>query len=236
VVVAHRLFESLEIFIDGVLLEEDFGRSRPHHHEPRTLVLALELFDLRDQLLGQIEFVLPRFDVVAVQTLHVVLIEDGFHRLDLLQRRLEFREQFFFEHARVHRRVVGGIGEDVPRAEDEIVQPRERDEILDRGRAILGALAETDRAHLRQAADRLGQSHLDCFDTRDERRAHRSEADEQHAELACRRSDLCPFFDCHIYLASSMLKILRMEDTRTRTPASRQILRIVVAGLLKSRD
>jgi hypothetical protein len=189
-VVAHRLLERLQGLVDGVLFEEDFGGGAPDHHEPVAAVLALKLGDLLDKLVRQIELVLALLDVRAGQPLDVVLIKDGLHRPDLLELRLELRQQFFFKHARRQRRLVGRVGEDVPRAEDDVVEGGERDELLDEGVAVLGPLAEADRAHLREAADGVGQAALDGLDARDEGRADGPEADEQHAELALGRRDL----------------------------------------------
>ena len=50
-------------------------------------------------------------------------------------------------------RLVGVVGEDVPSAELELVELRERHEVGDLGRALVGALAEADRPHLRERAD-----------------------------------------------------------------------------------
>ena len=110
---------------------------------------------------------------------------------------LQLFEQIFFQHAGVQRGFVGGVGKDVPGAEDEIVEIRERHEILDLGTTIVGAFAETDRAHLRQAADRLRQAFFNCFDAGDECRADRAEADQQHAELTFCRRDFRAFLYRH---------------------------------------
>src|SRR3712207_6143868 len=84
----------------GVGLEEDFGRGRPDDDEARAPVPALELGDLFDELLGQLELVRALLDVRAVEALDVVLVEDGLHRLDLLELRFELRVQHLLHHAR----------------------------------------------------------------------------------------------------------------------------------------
>ena len=54
----------------------------------------------------------------------------------------------------------------------------------------LGALAEPDRAHLRQRADWLGQTLADGHHAGDGGGADGAEADQQHAELAACRGDV----------------------------------------------
>ena len=65
------------------------------------------------------------------------------------------------EHAGYTGRGVAVFFEDVPAAEHDVVQARERQELVDLRRAAFGALAETNRAHLRERADRLGQTLAD---------------------------------------------------------------------------
>ena len=86
--------------------KKDLGRCCPDHHEARAFVLAFQLGDVVDELFGQLQLVLAGFDVRAVESFHVILIEDGLHRLDLAQRLFELVQQFFFQHAGVHRCVV----------------------------------------------------------------------------------------------------------------------------------
>ena len=95
------------------------------------MFFVLPLGDLVDELLGELKLVLAGFDVCAAEAFDVILIEDGFHRLDLAQRLFELVQQLFLENAGIHRGVVGGVREDVPRSEDEIFQLGERDEIFD---------------------------------------------------------------------------------------------------------
>jgi hypothetical protein len=55
-----------------------------------------------------------------------------------------------FEHAGAHRGDVGVVGERVPRAEHDVVEAGERDEVADQRGAVVGALAEPDGGHLGQ--------------------------------------------------------------------------------------
>ncbi len=59
------------------------------------------------------------------------------------------------------------------------VERGERHEVLDLRRAIVGALAEANRAHLRQAAERLPETGLHGFDAGDERGGDGSHAREE---------------------------------------------------------
>ena len=92
-------------------------------------------------------------------------------------------------HAGGPRRRVAVVLEDVPAAEHEIVERRQRHDVADLRRASFGPLAETDRAHLRQRADRLGESLANGEHAGDRRRADGAEADEQDAELSAGGSD-----------------------------------------------
>ena len=79
---------------------------------------------------------------------------------------------------------VGVVGEHVPRAPDDVLECGERHEVLDQRAAVLGALAQADRAHLRQAADRQAHAPFDQLDAGDQGGRHRTEPDREHAEAA----------------------------------------------------
>ena len=63
-------------------------------------------------------------------------------------------------------------------------RPASADEVLDLRRAVLGALAEPDRAHLRERADRLRQALADREDAGNGGGGDGAQADEQDAEFA----------------------------------------------------
>ena len=88
------------------------------------------------------------------------------------------------EHAGAGGGDVGVVGEHVPRAPHDVLERGERHEVLDQRAAVLGALAEPDRAHLREAADRQAHAALDELDAGDEGGGDRAEADREHAEAA----------------------------------------------------
>ena len=60
----------------------------------------------------------------------------------------------------------------------------ERNEVLDEGRVVVGALAEADGAHLGERADGLGEASPDGFDAGDECGGDGAQADHHHAQLA----------------------------------------------------
>ena len=112
-----------------------------------------------------------------------MLLEGGGHGLDRLEEvgdRLDVLVAV--EDAAAQRRLVGVVGEGVPGAEDDVVEVGERHEVLDQGRAVVGALAEADGAHLGERADRPGAAAPRVLDARDEGRGDGAEADEQDAQ------------------------------------------------------
>ena len=120
-----------ERLVNRMLLQKDFSRGRPNHHHARAAVLLLPLGDLIDQLLRQLKLVLAGLYVRSAQPLHIILIKDRLHRLDLLKRRLQLFQQIFFEHAGMHGRFVGRVRKNVPGAKDQIFKFRQRHEVLD---------------------------------------------------------------------------------------------------------
>ena len=173
----------------GALGHEDLGAAAPDHDEPVEAVRGLELADVVDELLGQILLVLALLDVRAVEPLDVLAIEHRRQRLDRRQLVLDLIEQLLLEHAGGLGRLVAVVLEDVPAAEDEVVETGERHELADGRRAALGALAEPDGAHLRERPDRLRDALADRHDAGNCRRADGAETDEQNAELALGRGD-----------------------------------------------
>ena len=74
--------------------------------------------------------------------------------------------------------------------EDEVVDGREGDELRDAGRPVVRALAEPDRAHLRERPDRQAQAGLHGLDPGDERGGDGAQAGEQDSQLAFRGRDV----------------------------------------------
>jgi hypothetical protein len=116
-------------------------------------VPALELADVGDDLLRQIPLVLALLDVRARQPLDVALVEHRRHRRDRLELGADRLELCRLQHACRARRGVRVFLEDVPAAEDDVVEAGQGDELVDLRRASFRALAESDGPHLRQRPD-----------------------------------------------------------------------------------
>ena len=71
-------------------------------------------------------------------------------------------------------------------AEDEVIEPSERDEIPNGGRAPFGALPEPDGPELRHGAHRLRQAAAHTLHTGDEGRRHRAHARQEHTKTPVR--------------------------------------------------
>ena len=122
------------------------------------------------------------------------------HRPDGFQLGPDLLEQRRFEDAGRQGRLVAVVLEDVPPAEDEVVEGGERHEVLDHRRARLGALAQADRPHLGERADGLGKPLADRHDAGDERGADGAQADQQDAEFPLSRGDLTGCFTVENYI------------------------------------
>ena len=189
VVVAQRRLEAFEVAVVWSLLHEDLGRGAPDHDQAVAVVCGLEVANVLANLLGHFHL-RAALDVRAVEALDVVLVEDGRHRLDGLEEvgdRLDVLVAV--EDAALDRCFVGVVGEGVPGAEDDVVEVCERDEVADQRRAVFGALAEADGAHLGERADGPAAAAPGVLDAGDERRGDGAEADEQDAEAALCRLD-----------------------------------------------
>ncbi len=137
---------------------------------------APELPDVLPELLAELALVRALFHVGSVQALDVRRVEHGRHRR---QRRegighgLHLRR---LQHPGLADRLQGVVGNRVPGAEDQVVQRRQRHEVLDQRLPLVGALAQTDGLHLADRAERLRQPAAHRLHPRDERRRDGAEA------------------------------------------------------------
>ncbi len=168
----------------------DLGRSAPHHHQPIAAVVLLEALDVLDHLVGEIGLRLARLLVRRGELLDVFLIEHRRHRLDRRQEVLQRRQVLLRQHPGLGRRHERVVGEQIPAAEHDVVELRERNELTDERRARISPLAQPDRAHLGQRADRLGRAAPDRLDPGHEGGRDRAHAGGQDAELAGGRLDV----------------------------------------------
>ena len=135
--------------------------------------------------LGQVSLARCGLDIGAIESSHVVLVEDSRHRLDLLQLsgdRLDMEEPV--EHAALQRRFVGRVRDRVPGAEYQLVETGQGHEVADERHPFLGPFAEPDGAHLAERADGFSETALDQLDARDDGRRHGAEPHCQDAQPA----------------------------------------------------
>ena len=125
--------------------------------------------------------------VVGVEPLHVSAVERGRHRPHVAQRFGDALEVAAgLEHAGPLGGDVGVVGERIPCAEHDVVEVGDRYEVLDERPALVGALAEADRVHQRQRADRVGHAALDELDAGD-RASRRRRRDRRSGHRGDRR-------------------------------------------------
>jgi hypothetical protein len=122
------------------------------------------------------------------------------HRLDLRELVLRLVEVARLEHVGALGCFVSIIRKQIPAREDEIIQARERHELVDLRHAVLGALAEADRAHLRERADRYGLASAREQTTCDERRRDGTEARQENSQLAVGRGHMFRYFHMGVWL------------------------------------
>ncbi len=165
------------------------GRPGPHHDEAVTAVLGAEALDVVHQRLGQLHLVGALLHPEAVELLDPLAVEHRVHRHDSLELRRDGRDVALLEHAGGARGFERVGGDRIPCAEHEVVERRERNEVLDEGIATLAARAEPDVRHLRDGTDRDRAGLAGRFDTGDQRRRDSAETGEQHTQLSGGRGD-----------------------------------------------
>ena len=87
-------------------------------------MLLLEVADVFANSFGKVSLRLARLHVRAVQPLHVLLIEDGRHRLDGLQEIGDGLDVLRVENPRHPARLVRIVRNGIPRSKDEIAEIR----------------------------------------------------------------------------------------------------------------
>jgi hypothetical protein len=130
VVIFHRPLKRFQRLVNRMLFKKNFSRRCPDHYYSRTAVLPFPFRYFGDQLLSQLKLVRPGFDIDSIKALYVVLIEDRLHWLDLLKLRLQLLQQVFLQHPGMHRRLISGVFENVPGAEDQVFQLCQRNKIF----------------------------------------------------------------------------------------------------------
>ena len=168
----------------------DLGAAGPDHDEAIEIVVFLELLDVRHHLLGEVPLRLPFLDVGTVEPLDVMLIEHRRPRANLFQLGADLLEQPGLEDAGGFRGAVAVLGEDVPAAEHQVVEPGERHDLVDHGRTAFRPFAQTNVPHLGQRTDGLCESFADGDNAGNKGRADGTQTDQEHTEFAARGSDI----------------------------------------------
>ena len=189
-VLLHRLFEGFDRLVTRLSLEKELGRGAPDHDHTVERVGFLEVPDVFHEEAGVVVLRRGLFDVIAVQVLYVPLVEDGRPGLEGLQLGSDRVEVLAAQNPRLDSRFVSVVGEDVPAAEDEIVETGQLDEVLDQGILLFRPFPQADRSHLGQRADGLGEALSDGHDAGDEGRRHGAQADGHDPELSGRFLDI----------------------------------------------
>ncbi len=171
-------------------LQVDLRASAPHHDHPRKVVLLAELLDVVHHLFGKLHLVLAGLHVGPLQSFDVVLAENGFPRHDFFDLRPHGLQKASLQNAGVRRAFEAVVVVDIPAAKDQVIDVCQRNKVLDRGHALVGAFAQTDRSHLSQRADRLRDLFLYRFNACDERGADCAQAGNQYTQLSRRLFDL----------------------------------------------
>ena len=190
IVRAHPFLEGFQIFVDGFGLQEYFGGAAPDHHQAVGLAFLFEVANVFAKLFGEFKFIFGFLDVGAGKILDVVLIEGGLHGLDGLQEFLDLVEVFGVQDTGLGGSFVGVVGENIPAAEDDVVEFGERNELVDFRRAAFGALAEADGAQLRERADGRGFAAAHQFNSRHKCGAHGSHSGREDAQSSFGRSNI----------------------------------------------
>ena len=135
----RAFFEGLDGGVAGGGLQKYFSRAAPDDDD--AIDLGFEFLDVGAELLGEVALALAGLDVGAAEALDVVLVEDGGHGLDGFEEGLDAGQVVLVEDGGVAGGFEHVFGKDVPAGEDDVVEGGERDEIVDEGGAVVGALA-----------------------------------------------------------------------------------------------
>ena len=133
---------------------------------------------------------LRRPAVRGLDAMNVAGIEDALPGTDGIELVPQFVEELAVQDPGLHRGPIDAVRQDVPDAEGEIIEGRERDCLADRDGG--GTLRRScQEAQLGQGTDRLAQTPAHRQHSRDERRRERPRShddDPQTARGCCRRT------------------------------------------------
>ena len=169
-------------------LDEDLGRRAPDDRRGgRSLFFALKSRMSWRSCSARSRLVFPFLTFVPLMRVTYLLSNTAGIGLIAARKSAIGSRSLLLEHAGLLRGRVRVVRNRIPRAEHDVVEAGERDEVLDQRRALVGALAEADRRHLRERADRLRVAAANALDAGHERRGDGAEAGREDAELAAWR-------------------------------------------------
>src|SRR3982750_1442584 len=112
-------------------LDVALGAPAPNRDEAIDTLLFFEAADIVAELFDHLRLVRRLLHVRCLQSLYVLGIERSAHRPNRLELGSDGREMSLFEHRRMSRGLERILRKYVPASENEVVERRERDEILD---------------------------------------------------------------------------------------------------------
>ena len=159
VVLLQAAKEVFDVLVDLRLGDELLGGGGVDHDEAVAAVGLLEAANVLADSLDEVELGGDSLHVVAGDALDVVVVEGGGHGFDALQEVGNGLDVLMLvQHAGLERRLVGIVRNRVPRAEDKLVELRQRHEFLHRGRSAVSPFAHTNGAHLGDGTDGLAHA------------------------------------------------------------------------------
>ena len=131
-----------------------------------------------------------RLDVFALKVARILTFKGSLHGTDVAQHITDgFNVLATLKNASTAGSDISIIGVDIPSTPDDVFKSCQRYEIFDQRRAVFGALAKTDCAHLSERTNGLTETALGEFDASDQGRSHSTEADGQDTEAASGRKN-----------------------------------------------
>ena len=217
---ASRSFSNAATLVHRAFRQVDLGAAAPDHDEPIESVLLLEALHVVAELVGHLAFVRALLDVRAVQTLDVAdrtprTSDESVRAPAALFRAVPVRAR------RPSWRRRPSCLENVPTAEDHVVEGRQRHEVPDERRAASVRLPRRLRTHLCQRADRLGETAANGEHAGDRRRADGAHTDEENAQFPRRFCDFWRIFhDLELYhqgrgVRQFVVQVVQDVDDRT---------------------
>src|SRR6266545_4875108 len=195
----ERRLERLQRQVRRARLGVDLRRAGPDHDGAGAAVLLLERADVLHERFGLLPE-RPLLHVRTVEPAHPGLVEDGRHRADRLELLADGIEVLAAQHVRADRGVVGVVRDRVPAAEDEVVEPGEREHVTEQRTVIERAVLEVPE--LRERADGRGELPPHRGDAGDRRRRDGPHPREQDSELLPLPRGLQHGTDLHVHLST----------------------------------